>query len=197
MPRGNNMIDEDKFYKMVEQDIERLSASKDLPKEEKLKMHREIDGRYQACIKDWYAGLWFTNPQLTNIYYARLSDYDSEYIQENLDMMKSKLESFRFKVNAEVHPQPLSQQINVTTNANFNLNITFEQARLQVKDMDSLTDAQTKDVLNRITEIEKIVQSTDSKKSKWEKVKPALVWLADKSYDLAKTILPLILKIQE
>ena len=191
------MRNEDEFYDMVNQDIERLSASKDLPKEEKLKIHREIDGRYQACIKDWYAGLWFTNSQLTNIYYGRLSDHGSEYIQQNLDMMKSKLESFRFKVNAEVHPQLLSQQINVTTNTNFNLNITFEQARLQVEDMDSLTDAQTKDALNRITEIEKIVQSTDSKKSKWEKVKPALVWLADKSYDLAKTILPLILKIQE
>lgn len=188
------MRNEDEFYDMVNQDIKRLSESTHLSDEQRFQLHRELDGKYQACVRDWRAGFWASNE--TTIYYNELLNCPDE-VKDNLDMMKSKLETFRFQVNAIEQPQAPAQHINVTTNTNFNLNITFDQARLQVKDMDSLTDAQTKDVLNRITEIEKIVQSTDSKKSKWEKVKPVLVWLADKSYDLAKTILPLILKIQE
>lgn len=44
-------------YEMVSNDIKRLSKSGDLSHEQKLKLHREIDGRYQACIKDWYSRL--------------------------------------------------------------------------------------------------------------------------------------------
>ena len=52
-------------------------------------------------------------------------------------------------------------------------------------------------VLERIDEIERVINTDTSKKTKWEKIKPVLIWIADKSYDLGKTILPLLLKIQE
>ena len=46
------------FYDMVCSDIQRIEGSDQLSSGEKLKLHRELDGRYQACIKDWYKGLW-------------------------------------------------------------------------------------------------------------------------------------------
>ena len=62
--------------------------------------------------------------------------------------------------------------------------------------MTSLTDEDTEEILKRLEELEKVVNSGESKKSKWEKAKPVLKWLADKSFDIGKVILPLFLKIQ-
>ena len=62
--------------------------------------------------------------------------------------------------------------------------------------MTSLTDEQTQDILSKVNEIESVVNSGSSKKSKWEKIKPILIWLADKSFDVAMTVLPLLLKVQ-
>ena len=55
---------------------------------------------------------------------------------------------------------------------------------------------QNKNFLEKIDEIESIIKEDDSKKTKWEKFKPILTWLADKSFDVAMTILPLLLKMQ-
>jgi soluble cytochrome b562 len=77
-----------------------------------------------------------------------------------------------------------------------NVNITFEQVRAKIEDMTSLTDEQTKEALDKVSDIESVVNGEGSKKSKWEKIKPVLAWLADKSFDLAMTILPLLLKMQ-
>ena len=61
--------------------------------------------------------------------------------------------------------------------------------------MTSLTNEETEEVLAKISEIEEVVKSNDKKKTKWEKIKPVLVWLADKSLDIGTALLPLLLKI--
>ena len=48
----------------------------------------------------------------------------------------------------------------------------------------------------KVAEIESVVRGAGSKKSKWEKIKPILTWLADKSFDVAMTILPLLLQVK-
>ena len=128
--------------------------------------------------------------------YSYIEDSPSEVV-ENLEMMRTKIETYQYQVNA-ILPVPSNQpttQINVTTNVS--VNITFQKARSEVKEMSSLTDEQTQEVLERIDEIEQVINTDTSKKTKWEKIKPILVWLADKSYDLGKIILPLLLKIQD
>lgn len=183
------------FYKMICDDIERLEKSNKLSDVHKMKLLREIDGRYQACIKDWFSGLWYANRSLTRICYEKLCGQDTSYVQENLDMMKAKLEAFRLGMNKiQISDTPST---NVTVNTNVNISLTFEQARSTVTEMSSLTDEQTREVLERIDEIERVVNTDSSKKSKWEQIKPVLKWLADKSYDLGKTILPLLLKIEQ
>ena len=114
--------------------------------------------------------------------------------------MKPKLEAYALGWNVSKKSSPsrstATPNVNVTVNNEININITFEQAREKVQDMTSLTDEQTQKILDKITELEEIINSKDKKKTKWEKAKSVLVWLADKSFDVGMILLPLLLKIQ-
>ena len=183
------------FYDMVCADFERLSNTQNLSGDERLKLHREMDGKYQACIKKWYEGLCCTDKESTIIWYQSLG-MSPDSVQENLKMMKAKLETYKYQMNAVQLPKPEvsnSQVVNVTNSVN--VNVTFEQVRKEVEEMTSLTNKDTEEILEKISEIEGVVKSKDSKKSKWEKVKPVLTWLADKSCDVGIALLPLLLKI--
>lgn len=181
------------FLKMIQDDIERISNSLTDNSSNQWQLFRELDGRYQACIKDWYKGMWQSTPDGSKLYFNVLEDQPHQ-ITDNLKFIKAKLETFQYQMNAVSLPDLPATQVNVTTNVG--VNITFEQVRSQVEDMSSLTTEQTQEVLEKIKEIEETVKSTDNKKTKWEKVKPILKWLADKSCDVGIALLPLILKIQ-
>ena len=181
------------FRELIYNDIQSASEANKLSTDAQLKLHRHLDGRYQACVKDWYKGLWGSDRDATQVFYGVL-DNRPDHIIENLELMKAKLETLYYGMNTVDAPVPPSTQVNVTTNVN--LNITFEQVRAKIEDMTSLTDEQTKEALNKVSEIESVVKGEGSKKSKWEKIKPILAWLADKSFDVAMTILPLLLQVQ-
>lgn len=181
------------FLKMVQNDIERISDSLTNYGSNQWQLFRELDGRYQACIKDWYRGMWESTRDGSALFFTELKNHPQE-IADNLMLIRSKLETFQYQMNATALPDLPATQVNVTTN--IGVNITFEEVRSQVEEMSSLTDEQTQEILEKINEIEETVKSTDSKKSKWEKVKPVLKWLADKSYDVGMTLLPLVLNIQ-
>lgn len=158
-------------------------------------LHRYLDGKYQSCIAGWGDSMY-------EYVVGHGFDYgylNTKALRENLSMMKPKLEAFLHGWNMSNRSTGFdsSHDVNVTVNNTVNISITFEEARKQVEDMSSLTDEQTHEVLERIDEIERVFNTDSSKKSKWEKIKPILVWLADKSYDLGKTILPLLLKIEQ
>lgn len=181
------------FYDIVCGDIKRIEESTALSEQERFRLHRELDGKYQACIKDWRIGMWGTDKDSVTIYYGTLEN-SPDSVSDNLHMMKAKLEAFKFQMNAVSLPELPATQVNVTTNVS--ISVTFEQVRSQVEEMSSLTDEQTQEILEKINEIEEAVKSTGNKKTKWEKVKPVLKWLADKSCDVGIALLPLILKIQ-
>ena len=61
--------------------------------------------------------------------------------------------------------------------------------------MTGLSEKEEKDTLKKIDEIKAIVELKETKKTKWQKLKPILGWLADKSVDVGIAILPLLLKI--
>lgn len=180
------------FMEMLYGDIQRISDSWRFSTEEKLKLHRELDGRYQACIKDWYAGFWGSNSAGTHMRYSFLEDSPTS-ITENLDMMKAKLETYRFQMNA-VQPEVPTQQINVTTNVN--VSITFEEVRSKIEEMTALSREQTDEILEKINELEKISNEKSSRKTKWEKVKPIIAFALDKGADVAITILSLVMQMK-
>ena len=181
------------FLKMVQDDIERISNSLTDSSSKQWQLFRELDGRYQVCVKDWYKGMWQASRDGSSLFLGRLEERPQQ-VTDNLLLIKAKLESYQLEMNTVSLPELPTTQVNVTTN--IGINITFEEVRSQVKEMSSLTDEQTQEVLEKINTIEEIVKSKDSKKTKWEKIKSILIWLADKSCDVGIALLPLILKIQ-
>ena len=182
----------EEFKEMVCNDIQRISDSGKLSVSEKLRLHRELDGRYQACIKAWHAGLWGANSTATYVSYGILKD-SPQSVQENLDMMKAKLETYTFQMNAVMEETP-AQQINVTTNVN--VTVTFEQVRSQIEDMTALSREQTDEILEKINELEEISKEKSSRKTKWEKVKPIIAFTLDKGADVAIAILSLVMQMK-
>ena len=162
-----------------------------------LELHRYLDGKYQYCIADWGKSMW-GYIEGNGFNYEGL---DMLSLQENLKMMKSKLEAFSFGWNAiqrSASVVPVNgPDVNVTVNNSITVNVTFEQVRDQINDMTSLTDAQTQEALEKVSEIEAVVKGDGSKKSKWERIKPVLVWLADKSFDVAMAMLPLLMQVKD
>lgn len=179
------------FMDMVSKDILQIEKASESSHRERFQLHRELDGRYQSCIKNWSLGFWCTLRGNGYVCYSTLQ-WDEGGVLDNLLMMKAKLETFRFQLNA-IAPEQTSQKINVTTNVN--VSITFEQVRSKIEDMDTLTDQQIKEAKGKVSEIESVIKDRGRKKTKWEKIRPSLTWLADKSFDVAMTILPLFLQV--
>ena len=86
------------FIQMVENDIELINKLIDSEAdEETLKsLHMELDGKYQACIKNW-----------DNSMYGWVKNFGFSYeflgvssLLCNLKIMKAKLTSYKYQVNA-------------------------------------------------------------------------------------------------
>ena len=77
-------------------------------------------------------------------------------------MAKAKLESYRLGLNNITYSD--SSSTNITVNTNVNISVTFEQVRKKIEDMTSLTNDQTDEILDKINEIETVVNSKDKKK---------------------------------
>lgn len=181
----------------VRKDIQRIENVDKTDEKALEELHRYLDGKYQGCIAEWGKSMWNYSKDNGFDYYFMGIDA----LIDNLNQMKPKLEAYALGWNASKKSSPTrsvaTPNVNVTVNNEININITFEQARKKVQDMTSLTDEQTQEILDKITELEEIINSTDKKKAKWEKAKSVFVWLADKSFDVGMTLLPLLLKLGE
>ena len=181
----NVMYDKQKIYKALTSNDEESMRS----------THRYIDGKYSAYVPEWSKGMYG---------YILEFGFNYELLDEtslihNLELMKAKLEGYAigFERPSSRSYAP-SNNINVSVNNTNDVNVTisFEHVRRQIEDMSSLTNQETEEILAKIDELEEIINSNDKKKSKWEKTKPVLVWLANKSFDVGIALLPLLLKIQ-
>lgn len=158
--------------------------------------HMDIDGKYGAYIPDWGKSMYAYGEDL-GFNYEWL---DKNSLIHNLTLMKSRIEGYSLGFERQSnHTYASNNNVNVSVSNNneINISISFEEVRKQIEDMTSLTETQTQEALDKVSEIESVVQGDGGKKSKWEKIKPILTWLADKSFDVAMTILPLLLKVQE
>lgn len=188
----------EEFKNEIRSDIARIDREIEYKTEKNIliKLHKEIDSKYQSCILNWYQGLNEASYlQNGNLYleYAYLDKYDN--IVENLTMWKNKLKIFLYGMNSVANAESSTTSVNVTTNVN--VSVTFEQAYSQIENMTSLTEEETADIKEKIDMLKEIINSKDKKKTKWEKAKVILAWLANKSFDVGMVLLPLLLKIQE
>ena len=118
----------------------------------------------------------------------------------NLQLMKAKLEGYAIgfeRPKLRNYAPQNSVNVNVSNTNEINVSVSFETVKEQIENMTSLTDKETEEILEKIKELEQIINSKEKKKNKWERAKSVLVWLADKSCDVGMALLPLLLKIQE
>lgn len=186
-----------KQNKKISQDIQEIKNVLAEGNVDKIReLHRKIDGKYQNIIPNFGKSMYGYDEKLGFVY----DIIGEESIKENLSMMENKLDGLKlgfadsYTTKHNVHH---SSDVNVLVNNNINISISFEAVREQIEEMTSLTDDDTKEILDQIRKIEEIIKSEDKKKTKWEKLKPILHWVADKSFDVAIKLLPLILKINE
>ena len=108
--------------------------------------------------------------------YLRIDELvgSSFYIQDNLKFAKSKLETYRFQMNAVTVPQVPSTNVSVTNMNSINIGISFEEARQKIEEMTALDDAQANEIKGKISELEAISKEQSSRRAKWEKVKPII-----------------------
>lgn len=101
--------------------------------------------------------------------------------------------------NNEIRPI----QVNVTnTNNNNNTNVnsnllnvmSFQEIRNQIEDNTYLDDDSKTELMNKLSEIEDLCNSIESKSKKWSKAKSILSFVLDKGADIAIMFIPKILE---
>lgn len=162
--------------------------------DEMMKIHKYMDSKYQSKINTW--GL---------SQYGWSDDFGFAYeligksgISENLENMIGKLEGYKQDLDlkaSEIFNGKSSSDVKIYNNNNIShiTNIVnFNSVAQNIKNNESLTEEQTMEALKKLDELKLIYESKDNKKNKWSKIKPILIWLADKSVDVGIGFLPLI-----
>lgn len=72
---------------------------------------------------------------------------------------------------------------------------SFEEAKLQINNLVSVSDSAKADILKKLDEIKDICLSEISRTEKWDSLRPYVMWISGKDIDTAQIFLPLILKI--
>lgn len=155
-------------------------------------IHMYIDGKYQSKISNWGLSQYSWNDKF-GFTYELLSEAS---LKHNLNNMKNKIEGYlqdyRLLPITSLSSPEIKFINNNTNNNEIKVEIDFTNLINKINDMESLTEIETNEAIEKVKEIEKIYKSKDSKKKKWEKIKNILIWLADKSVDLAIAYLPII-----
>ena len=138
------------FLQIIENDIDRISLLIDSPASEEtfISLHMELDGKYQACIKNW-----------DNSMYGWVKNFGFSYdimgvvsLLHNLKMMQAKLTTYKFQVNAVTNRIP-ENTVNVNVDNKIEVNISFESVRSHLEADTSLSDEQTIEAKKKIDEI--------------------------------------------
>lgn len=184
------------FLEMVENDIARIDqAVKQNNGAVCWDLFREIDGRYQSCIMNWYNSMWGASRDGSFIVYGDLKGISWEII-ENLKYAKAKLETYRFQMNAVAVPQLPQTNISVTNTNQVHIGITFEEARQRIDDMTALNTDQANELKGTINELEAISEEQSSRRAKWEKVKPIIAGVLKFGADAALIVLQAVLQMK-
>lgn len=181
---------------MLTSDIEQIQKSNSLSDMEKLLLFQQIMATYVGIIENLYAGLygfWIPNGY-ESINYAYLKD-NPEEVSKNLQFLLKKLQMAKAGFGIiSIQPESTSSANEIHIQNNFSPSISFEQACSEIENVKGLTNRQKEEAIEKIKEIEDVKRDSSTDKTRWEKIKPILVWLGNSSFELVKIILPLIIK---
>lgn len=188
------------FSRMVDEDIQKciLFEKNSHSYQEKKLLFIELVSKYSAHIAGLGDGLVGYNPASNRYIFEYPEESD---LKDNIIAIKFKLIAFKnndYRNTKSIDDNPNLHVTNtLTATQSQSITISFEDVKRKIRDMTGLTEKETENTLAKIDEIKAIVEKNEPKKTKWKKLKPILVWLADKSVDVGCALLPLILKIGE
>lgn len=189
----------EKFKNMVKEDIEKCIDMSDIQMGSDLYYGEETILRFYfyliSCYKRYIS-------DIEDDLVKPVGTFDSEFDNciENMKIIRRKLELFLEEDNDKQAGADTS--ITVSTNVvnqnsnDVNINISFEQAKKTIENMTALPDVEVEEILSKVDELEKIVQSQERKTKKWENAKGIIKWIADKGVDVGITLLPLLMQIK-
>lgn len=191
--------------KMINDDIKKLDDVKSMNYEEKKDYYIELTSKYHNVINSFGNGLY---GYCKNIDFYK-EDIDEESLIINFKRIKAMLTTFKVNGFKNFKDTKLNQPIinntmtstnnnnNINTNTNNNdIDFIFKNARENIEKMNSINDEELKEILLKIDKIEEILKSKDTKRDKWNKLKPLLLWVTDKGADVAISLLPLFLQFK-
>lgn len=126
--------------------------------------------------------------------------------EEMIDGIITKLKSY---ANILIKPKPLAKDsnssvqnkqeinfqphINIETKNETNITIeaVFDNARQQIEDA-GLSDVQTQELFDKLSELEEIAKSKESKGKRWAKAKEVMKWLVEQGIAAASILIPVI-----
>ena len=181
------MVTED-FKIIISEDIKKCEdAINRGNKTEMNKLHGTLLSKYAKIIDGF-------DENLKNLFY----DEHGQYVKQNLEIMRQKIVLFRAMEYTNSYSLDAGRS-NITINNNMDvvLKITFSEAKNRVENMTGLKEKEIQEVLEKIDELESIINSAERKTKKWDNAKEIIKWMADKSVDVGLTLLPLLLKMNE
>lgn len=180
----------------VREDIKKIDDAIKDKKEKNLRdVHMNIDGKYQNKISEW--GMSQFGWSQKNGYIYNILEYEQLY--HNLKNMRNKLEGYLQDLDLKTTiTNNKTNDINIYNKNENNINnyinnVNFNIIEEKIKDCESLTIEETGEALEKLKELQKIYESKEKRKCKWEKLKNILKWLADKSVDVAIEYFPIIM----
>ncbi len=185
----------EEMVRIVTSDLDFIDCAIASDDEEQMKSaHMLIDGKYSNCIPNIGKGMYGYNDQFGFNYEL----IEKESLKHNLSMMHSKLQGYicDFPIREDFSASQSNISVNVPIVNEINISISFEQAKQKIEEMPGLTAADTDEIKSKIDDLESISNETITKKKKWEKVKPILIFALDKGADVAIAIMSLILQMK-
>ena len=188
------------FKNMFSQDIDSLKRvvdiESDVSEEEKKRLYWSVTAKYHPYVPKLGEGLYSYSAEQG--FYGGVEGSSLDY---NLQQIYNKLCAFKALnypgLDAVATSSP-NTVVNITNNnENKNtMNVTFDSVRKTIDAMTSLTEEEIEGIKDKISVLEEIVDSNESKSKKWSKAKDIIKWVADKGVDVGIALLPLILKIE-
>lgn len=189
------------FKAMYEEDLKLLkeaisdSSNRETFEITKQQLYKEVTAKYDAYVPKFSDGLYGYEENCK--FYDELSGTE---LFHDLRQIYNKMLSFK-ALGYPSLKECISQNVPMVqiTNTNENkvdINVSFDTVRREIENMSALPDAEIREILSRIDELEEIVKSSERRSKKWENAKEIIKWIADKGVDVGIALLPLLLQIK-
>ncbi len=125
-------------------------------------------------------GLIKVDDSMVNGVLVKLEDYAIELLKPKQEIKRTS--------SLQINNYNTASATNEVT---VEISIMFENAIKQIEDA-CLPDEQEKEVIKKINELKEIIESKESKRNRWEKIKGFFKWIAEQGIQVASIIVPLL-----